>query len=223
MPGVIVFFPKLSMDFDRKISSFFILLIGTVSLGHLPFLVHAWVAFIFFLVYVDVLSGIKLGLIYVQKLDVSTSSCINFFKNLSKKNIIMHAYINKRWLVNESQTWMVWFLSRGWSKAGWLCTGTQSIISPSSLFTNIKVKHSVKFFPRIIKALSLWICNLYNIYHNGYKSLLVEPLQKSLYFDFLVIGELFSIETRREYHSYHHQCYRETGHSHLVWLIIILN
>ena len=63
---------------------------------------------------------------------------------------------------------------------------------------------------------------MYNMYLNGYKSMLVEPLQKSLYFDFLVIGELFYTDTRIDYHPYQHQCYRETGHSHLLWLIIIL-
>lgn len=124
-PGVLwwVFFPKPSIDFARKISSLFVLLIATVFSGHSPFLCHTWVIpFASFFVYVELSPfGIKLGLIYVQKVPVSTWSCM------------MHVYTKERPLT-KGQTWMVWFLSRGWSKAGWLVIGTQSIMSPSSLF-----------------------------------------------------------------------------------------
>lgn len=53
----------------------------------------------------------------------------------SRFNMIMHIYIIYKQNIDRNwrQTWMVWFLSRGWSKAGWLVIGTQSIISPSSL------------------------------------------------------------------------------------------
>lgn len=113
------FLPNLFMDLGLKRSSLFVLLMGTVLSGHSPALCQTWViVFASFLVYVESLSGLKLGLIYVHKLCISDSK-LSCFNNTG----------TEKW----NQTWMVWFLSKGWSKAGWLVIGTQSITSPSSL------------------------------------------------------------------------------------------
>ena len=114
------FLPNLFMDLGLKRSSFFVLLMGTVLSGHSPALCQTWfIVFVSSLMYVESLSGMKLGLIYVHKLFIASDSKILCFNNIK----------SEKW----NQTCMVWCLSKGWSKAGWLVIGTQSITSPSSL------------------------------------------------------------------------------------------
>ena len=90
---------------------------GIVPSGHLPFKCHNWVieALEVTLLSLKTPSGWKFGLIWNKKQQPFSSS------------------EQKKKTQKKKQTWIVWFLRRGWSKAGWWAIWTQSITSPSGL------------------------------------------------------------------------------------------
>ena len=135
-----IFFPKLSMDFPRNISSFSVLLIRTVFSGHSPFLSHIWViAFGSFLVYVELTFGIKLGLVYMQKHPVQHMiiyACLNIERSKIKANldgVVFKKRMIKSWLKSYRNT---------------------SILSPSSLCKKILISQRVELW---CKWISLYI------------------------------------------------------------------